>query len=529
MRQIVSTSGSNKVDNPFAQITRSDLIALAGLISVTRGKGKPQRDRHKSQLKAIDVIVWLWLQTYTRPDRPWTVSQSTIARALLVDRRTINRSVARLRLAQVVQTKPDLNRGGATLWTISPSHLWALERRRTTCRKAVDLPLDSSDAQGHAQAMLGGMLEPCSSDAQGHAQAMLDHMVTSMHVARGGQACMSQVGGHAACPSGVGMQHVSHTDNLQTQITHTRQIQGGGVCNGFATQEAEAATAATTEGLTIDLLVDGGMSASKAAQIVRSFARDCPDDRVLRKAVYDTITVRLALDKSEPTADPTGHAHFERREGMTQAERRRHFAPDHRALGIGQTTQPLCGLVAHRLMQSLEHRAQIIDKYTEIDARYQRWIAAGRPTHEQIRQAEREQAERAQAEREQARREQAEREDAARRQDAARREQARLDAEREAAAKRDHEQALQAALDALSDGQRADLERERDAMIEAEADRALAAIPAGWSAEQTASVRRITERQRANAIGKAQALAGLDCPHRRAIIERRIGKAVAVA
>jgi hypothetical protein len=499
MRQIVSTSGSNKVDNPFAQITRSDLIALAGLISVTRGKGKPQRGRHKPQLKAIDVIVWAWISTYTRPDRPWTVSQSTIARALWVDRRTINRSVARLRRAQVVQTKPDLNRGGATLWTITPSHLWQ------------------------------GQIEQSPTDAQGHAQAMLDHMVTSMHVARGGQACMSQVGGHAACPSGVGMQHVSHTDKLQTQIAHTRQIQGGGVCNGFATQEAEAATAATTEGLTIDLLVDGGMSASKAAQIVRSFARDCPDDRVLRKAVYDTITVRLALDKSEPTADPTGHAHFERREGMTQAERRRHFAPDHRALGIGQTTQPLCGLVAHRLMQSLEHRAQIIDKYTEIDARYQRWIAAGRPTHEQIRQAEREQAERAQAEREQARREQAEREDAARRQDAARREQARLDAEREAAAKRDHEQALQAALDALSDGQRADLERERDAMIEAEADRALAAIPAGWSAEQTASVRRITERQRANAIGKAQALAGLDCPHRRAIIERRIGKAVAVA
>jgi hypothetical protein len=197
--------------------------------------------------------------------------------------------------------------------------------------------------------------------------------------------------------------------------------------------------------------------------------------------------------------------------------------------------------VVHRLTQSPEHRAALIDKYHEIDAKYQRWIAAGRPSRAEIEQAQREQAERARDLREQHLREQAarakaehdamiaaQREQAAR--DQARREQAQRDAEREAAAKREREQTLQAVLDALSDAERGELERERDAMIVSAVDtKTDQAIPAAWSAEQTASVRKILAAQRASAIGKAQALAGLDCPHRRAIIERRIGKAVAVA
>jgi hypothetical protein len=273
--------------------------------------------------------------------------------------------------------------------------------------------------------------------------------------------------------------------------------------------------------------------------VVRTFASACPDDRVLRKAIDETITWRLGFDEPDPTDDPIGHIDFDKRDTMTIDQRRARFRPDHRALDV-EDRPDLCGLVVHRLTQSPEHRAALIDKYREIDAKYQRWIAAGRPSRAEIEQAQREQAERARDLREQHLREQAarakaehdamiaaQREQAAR--DQARREQAQRDAEREAAAKREREQTLQAALDALSDGQRADLERERDAMIEAEADRALAAIPAGWSAEQTASVRRITERQRAIAIDKARALVGLDCPHRRRIIERRIDKAVAVA
>jgi hypothetical protein len=287
------------------------------------------------------------------------------------------------------------------------------------------------------------------------------------------------------------------------------------------------------------MLVDGGMRERAATKVVRTFASACQDDRVLRKAIDETITWRLGFDEPDPTDDPIGHIDFDKRDTMTIDQRRARFRPDHRALDV-EDRPDLCGLVVHRLTQSPEHRAALIDKYREIDAKYQRWIAAGRPSRAEIEQAQREQAERARDLREQHLREQAarakaehdamiaaQREQAAR--DQARREQAQRDAEREAAAKREREQTLQAALDALSDGQRADLERERDAMIEAEADRALAAIPAGWSAEQTASVRRITERQRAIAIDKARALVGLDCPHRRRIIERRIDKAVAVA
>jgi hypothetical protein len=287
------------------------------------------------------------------------------------------------------------------------------------------------------------------------------------------------------------------------------------------------------------MLVDGGMRERAATKVVRTFASACPDDRVLRKAIDETITWRMGFDEPDPTDDPIGHIDFDKRDMMSIDQRRARFRPDHRALDV-EDRPDLCGLVVHRLTQSPEHRAALIDKYREIDAKHQRWIAAGRPSRAEIEQAQREQAERARDLREQDLREQAarakaehdamiaaQREQAAR--DQARREQAQRDAEREAAAKREREQTLQAALDALSDGQRADLERERDAMIEAEADRALAAIPAGWSAEQTASVRRITERQRAIAIDKARALVGLDCPHRRRIIERRIDKAVAVA
>jgi hypothetical protein len=308
---------------------------------------------------------------------------------------------------------------------------------------------------------------------------------------------------------------------------------------GFATQEAKAA-AATEYPLTVCMLVDGGMRERAATKVVRTFASACQDDRVLRKAIDETITWRLGFDEPDPTDDPIGHIDFDKRDTMTIDQRRARFRPDHRALDV-EDRPDLCGLVVHRLTQSPEHRAALIDKYREIDAKHQRWIAAGRPSRAEIEQAQREQAERARDLREQDLREQAarakaehdamiaaQREQAAR--DQARREQAQRDAEREAAAKREREQTLQAVLDALSDAERGELERERDAMIASAVDaKTDQAIPAAWSAEQTASVRKILAAQRASAIGKAQALAGLDCPHRRAIIERRIGKAVAVA